>query len=326
MKASISHRFVHLARLIGLPLAAFEPLHDRARTLVRDLKAATADYPPLTEDIWFFPTLTWSDAAAVARYRRSLENKPAIHVVLRFDPPEDEVGRKILRDAFQTGGDEVSIWADTPELAAIFGEITGQWVRLIRMPFAAQPNAIKEAPPYLLYLGEARTDKGFPSLSRILHVLVEQCPYIHLRVQILADPNSDPCIASTTKELTERSPPQLQCIHGPLPTETFNCLMTGAAAVLCLHEPGIYRYRSAGIITQAISAGIPVIMRAGESAPMAMIQRNNCTDLCYIYGDTEDEIGAAIRSATAMTIRRRRHLDCRDDWDAPWLQRRHDSA
>jgi hypothetical protein len=323
IKSSIMSRISRLGHVAGLAFPRFEPLADRAHTMIRDLSRWVSATPSKPEDIWFFPTISWRDAIAILSFYRGLSTKPSLHMVLRFDPPDNQGGQSQLKNAVRGLPAKVGLWADTPELAKIYGEITGQVLHLIRMPFPSPADPSPRERPYLLYLGEARVDKGFQFLPRIAAGMQEHLPNADLIVQILNDPNGDPQIAAAAASLASLTSTQIKLLHGSLDSVCFTRLIADAGAVLCLHEPRTYRYRSAGIVTQAIAAGVPVIMRPGISAPYEMIKRNGCNDLLYLVEDGGNNDWKGVNQALDVTIRRRRTLDCIDLWNAPWLNLKH---
>ena len=318
LKASAFHRLRRLGQAAGLSLPTFEPLGDRAATLVRDLSRWAAKADVSADDLWFFPTVTWRDAIAVIAFHRTLASPPDLHIVLRFDPPDDKLAREQLKHAVGAAT-RLTLWADTPELAAAYADVCMRPLNQIRMPFPPHVVGPRPERPYLLYLGEARADKGFQFLPNIVEQVRAHLPDADLVVQMLADPNGSRETRMASQALADAQGPQLTLLHGPLSSEKFCGLISAAGAVLCLHDPQIYRYRSAGMVTQAVSAGVPVIMRRGISAPYTMITRNGCEDLVYfIEGDGARDC-ESLRLALRHTSRTARVLDCTDRWDAPWL-------
>jgi hypothetical protein len=317
--ASAFHRARAAGRVAGLHIPRFEPLAGRARRLAQELAQWACSISFQRDDKLFFPTITWRDAVAILEFYNTLNTLPELHIILRFDPPEAADARMQLRDAACKTSARLTLWADTPELAAIYKEITGRSLRLVRMPFFQSSEPAKAGHPYLLYLGEARADKGFLCLPYLADQLCKHLPDKDLVVQLLSDPNSNSAVTSAVNSLTQLEHPQIKLLHGPLNSSTFDKLICGAGAVLCLHDPETYRYRSAGIVTQAIAAGVPVIMRRGNSSPLSMIIRNACDDLVHFVDGNGARDWESIAQALDTQASVPRVLDCTSLWDAPWL-------
>ncbi|MBP2161873.1 MULTISPECIES: hypothetical protein [Asticcacaulis] len=295
----------------------YEPLHDRAADVIRDWARFVSQVSARRDDQWFFPTVTWCEAGHIARFARTSGQIGRVHVILRFDPPEAPTSCQWLKESF-AGLNDLELWADTPELAEAYQQIGVGKVRCARMPFPTL-TARPSPKPYVAFLGEARLDKGFQYLPAIIRQALTQTS-ADFHIQILPDPNRNPQVAAAIHEVRALAGERVTLMDGALATADYNTAMSQAAAILCLHDPGTYRFRSAGVVTQALSAGIPVIMQPGSSAPHTMISRNACTDIVALTGLNEAENVRAIRQCMAVKKRARRHLDVLDDWSAPWLQ------
>lgn len=263
----------------------FEPLHFRAKVLISNLNRWLMASPIRPDDHWFFPTITWSDALHIGLWFKALSTRPArADLVLRFDPPQAVDQKAAMRRALE-GIEGVFLWVDTPELADAYGSFLRKPINLIRMPFprivAATPSS---ATPYAIYLGESRRDKGFHHLPDFARHIEMSSTGANLFVQILGNSCKDSVVYRAKSALLASNSRQLHLIHGGLSTADYNRYLENAAAVICLYDSDAYKLRSAGIITQAVSAGIPVIMTPKPCAPLAMIERNNCEDLVFFYG------------------------------------------
>jgi glycosyltransferase involved in cell wall biosynthesis len=315
VKASIYHRVRLLLGEKMLP--HFEPLMLRSQSVVKDTIDIIRNAKPNIEDVLFFPTLNWCDIAALCQYsgKNPFLN---IHLVIRFDPPKQRKAQVLLKRLSRLRGN-VTFWADTPELVEVYQNIFECEIKLIRMPFdlskSNQPNVDK---PYIAYLGEAREDKGFDLLPDIIRLSDDLHLGCDFKVQILSDPNRSLAVFAAIDDLDVNKSSNLYIIHGALSRADYSKFMSHAAAILCLHRPEDYRLRSAGIVTQAVLAGVPLIMRTGECAPLAMLRRNGVLErVCFTTGEAKSTVEAI---AKALQVGRSSPavLDCVELWGAPW--------
>lgn len=219
-----------------------------------------------------------------------LDNGPALHFVLRFDPmpfeqddaPEWQAMRKNLaacRDKFSR---KVHFWADTQRLAIRYQRALNLRVALLPIPFSAAPlrSALKRTatsktrlragmrrPTVITYLGDARPEKGFGNLPSLVAALWEShVARGQLRFVIQANTNVDGGQGDTMQAiaaLAAYAPHQVELIrHAPSPQEYFNHL-ADSDIVLLAYEETAYHARSSGILVEALAAGKPVIVTAG---------------------------------------------------------------
>jgi hypothetical protein len=117
------------------------------------------------------------------------------------------------------------------------------------------------------YLGDARKEKGYQHLPSVIEALWND--YVKTgRVQfsIQSNYNTPSGEAETVvarAQLEALDPAAVEIVHGPLASDDYLHLLLSAHVVLAPYDRDSYYARSSGILAEALSAGIPVIVPAG---------------------------------------------------------------
>ncbi|OEO29661.1 hypothetical protein VW23_001860 [Devosia insulae DS-56] len=246
----------------------------------RELHAGLTAQAVRADDHVFIHTVAISELHAVIAALEAQPELPYIHVVLRRDADEpfvrDDpwggVGAAIERArATPQLRRKLCFYADTPQLADQYNAIIGSSeVAVLPVPHAlpATPAAERPARPplRLVYLGNARTEKGFHLLAAAMDELRET----HLstgRIQLIAQANApqsldQELIVNARRRLSSYSSEEVQLIDAQLSIAEFQALLFSADIVLLPYDARLYRRRSSGILVQAMVAGKPVVVPA----------------------------------------------------------------
>jgi glycosyltransferase involved in cell wall biosynthesis len=210
---------------------------------------------------------------------------PLFHLVLRRDPDEIDVREGPLGGIIgvfgRTAGspvlrDHLRFYADTQELAAQYDALSGQVpVQVVPIPHCLPEHmftgdalpALPDRPLAIVYLGNARREKGF----QLLPDLVDQLADAYLatgRARFILQSNvnfgaGEPGIAAAVRHLETYDPAHVTLVDEQMSVADFQALVLAADIILLPYDPELYASRSSGILMQALAAGCPVIVPAG---------------------------------------------------------------
>lgn len=210
------------------------------------------------------------------------EALPLIHVVFRRDAEEPSVAegptggvtaslRRLMssRSAIRT----IRLYADTDDLARQYAELVpGLTVGVVPVPHClplgeATATIRKPGPLRIVYLGDARDEKGFYLLADVVDTLAERLfPsgrgrfIFQANISVAGDSTAQ---AAARRRLAAYSPSEVELITEELPISTFHNLLNDADIVVLPYDPVPYARRSSGILVQALAAGRVVVVPAG---------------------------------------------------------------
>ncbi len=237
-------------------------------------------------DIVLIPTLSEIEMQGLQRFfqknRRS--SKASWHLVFRRniytgrEPDYDEQTEvnRLLEVSFNhfndnLGNNKVYFYTDTEKL-------TAQYNRLNATPFQTLPIPVSEtlksmsgrkqvkAPLRIIYLGDARKEKGYHLLPQVVQDLwadyVETGKIIFIFQSNFNIPDGEPEAAVARAQLEGYPKDKVQLVTEPLTTEGYNQLLLSGDICLLPYERDNYYARSSGIMVESLVAGIPVIVPA----------------------------------------------------------------
>lgn len=263
-----------LKRILRSPIRPrASPLPSIGRMLLEGL--VTLDAGP--GDHVLVHTLSHSELQAVVRVLPSMPQGIRIHLVLRRDAEEADVVSDAwggipaaLRQAVNSA--DVHLYADSTQLAAQYDALIGRsCVAVLPIPHclhAATPHRARSGGPLrLIYLGNARNEKGFDQLPELAWSL--RSWLAEGRVQLVAQSNvpvslEEATMARCIRELQRYPGDQVALIGSPLSMPAFQELLFSADIVLLPYRTECYRRRSSGILVQAGVAGKPTVVPANS--------------------------------------------------------------
>ncbi len=163
-------------------------------------------------------------------------------------------------------GVDVRFYTDTDELTAQY-ELLGVY------PFSTLPvpvDAPAEVPPptervlTIGYLGDARDEKGFQHLPRLVEAFAPR-PDERARVRFLFQanfnvPQGEPGSRYARSLLEQHDGDLIELVHGPFDSAEYNALLRRMDIVLIPYAAESYSARSSGVLMEALSAGKPVLI------------------------------------------------------------------
>lgn len=261
---------------------------ERAATIARDFADRLEemhDRHDLGEgDIVFIPTMAWPDLTGFVEFlsRREGKPKPIYAPLFRRNIfncyPRDytEQGYSVhpYRRAFaalQTVADgSVRVCTDTEPLTEQYRQVTDVPLATLPIPCPktrmARRKADDKKPVSLVYLGDARAEKGFDSLPMIAKSIRDGDlkGKFSIRTQLYFPPkSSDMQMIQAGEQLRRYDDDIVSIVEGSLNSEAYVSEIEKAGAILIAYDRQNYAARSSGIFMEAAAAGVPVIATAG---------------------------------------------------------------
>ena len=191
----------------------------------------------------------------------------------------------------QKAAGHVHFYTDTEELSRQYEALAGRPFRTLPIPHThAAPRGTvpifapaREAsgakmrlPPSLpktpagplriLCLGDARKEKGFHHLPAVLRGLWADCVATgRITWTIQANPaltDDEPEIRAAREQLRSLAGEAVVVLTEALTSEPYGRLLLSGDIILLPYDPAAYRWRSSGILVEALAAGIPPIVPA----------------------------------------------------------------
>ncbi len=255
----------------------------QAKQFAKDSARLLQTVAPEAGDILFFPTISPRDLDSLAGLSNAagFASKASWHFLFRRNiyvgRKSGYAGQEPALEGLRAVFDRVqnSRLADFSYFYTDTNELTSQYERLGLFRFHTLPiphthsasDCILHARPLrLTYLGDARTEKGFALLPRLIGSLEND--YLatgkaHFAVQCNYNiPGGEPKarLARTQLELV---PEFASLYRNPLTSEEYRRLLLSSDLLLLLYDPDNYYARSSGILVESLAAGIPVIVPSG---------------------------------------------------------------
>lgn len=216
-------------------------------------------------------------AEVIAISARSTSSRIRFHLVLRQDPNDGAqklfknllffMIRKCLKDRAQ-----VILYSDTVPLAAELKSIFVVNVLVLPIPFRI-PEGVRVISTnqfIVSYLGDARREKGFHLLPKIIESSIALGAKVLFEIQLNLQKaaQSDPLVVAASeqlKRLAASHQSRLRLHFGSLSDVAYYELLMTSSAVLIPYDPLAYRRRSSGIFAQAYRLGKICIVPSGTS-------------------------------------------------------------
>ncbi len=247
---------------------------ERSRQFVRDSSRLVQKLRLGAGDIALFSTVSLEEFAALRRAWPFAGPSSAArwHFLFRRDFALETGGATDrLREAFEPcaeldGRQNWHFWTDSEQLTALYSEATGQPFDTLPIPHTQLPMAASPAagPFRILFLGDARREKGFHHLPRIVKALTGNgCRRFEFLIQAhTAIPGGEPGIAESRAELARLSRLGVKLFDKPLESYDYRSLLASGQLSLLPYDSSAYAARSSGILSESLAAGIPAIVPA----------------------------------------------------------------
>ncbi len=121
---------------------------------------------------------------------------------------------------------------------------------------------------HLVYLGDARTEKGYLHLPQIVENLWDDylaTKKVKITIQSnLSIEGGEEGILAARLKLEQYSDNQVKIIKETMNTEEYYQLLASADLVIIPYDINSYKYRTSGVLTESLAAGKPVIVPANS--------------------------------------------------------------
>jgi len=213
---------------------------------------------------------------------RREEGLPSIHIVFRRDAEEPSVaqgpnggirGSLTRLSASPSAVATLRLYADTEDLARQYAALVpGLDIGAIPIPHClptseASDATRKEGPLRIVYLGDARHEKGFHLLPDLVDALADKL-FPEPRARFVLQGNisvagDSPGLSAARQRLAAYPPAHVELITEQLGVAAFHDLVRAADIVLLPYDRQAYARRSSGILIQALAAGRVVVVPSG---------------------------------------------------------------
>ncbi|MCS7027093.1 MAG: hypothetical protein NZV14_20040 [Bryobacteraceae bacterium] len=238
-------------------------------------------------DILFLPTTSAIELMGVSEVlrRRAPANAPSWHLLFRRDiyqGRETDYGaqdaqlnalRQVMAVASRKfGSHEVRFYTDTDELTAQHNRLGVFHFQTLPIPHTHTPRTVIKSrePLNVLYLGDARSEKGYHFIPNLIEDLWEE--YVapgKIRFCLQSNfniPQGEPAVVVARHRLellAAREPKAIELRKQALTSEQYKELLLSGDINLLLYDPRNYFARSSGILVEALSTAMPVVAPAG---------------------------------------------------------------
>jgi len=258
--------------------AEFEP-----GNLVFEISRAIRELRLTSRDQMFVHTAGWHQITRMStfltgRTRWEARDQPLFHILARYplswmDAEQRERLRTVLRGAARRPHvmERLRLLTDTDRLTDSFERAFGVPFRTVPIPFrhdvldAASGNSPRAGrPTRLVYLGDARREKGYHTLPDLAADLWStRGRDVELIIQSNFNmPGGEPGLAEARDRL--RAVPNVTLLTDPLESEDYYRVLAAADIVLAPYDPLAYGARSSGVLIEAMAAGKPVVSTRGS--------------------------------------------------------------
>lgn len=265
---------------IWLKLFKFQP-----KKFIFSLKQALNKIKISPEDHIFIHTLGIEQLEELLYYLESCDYSflPNYHIMLRRDIKDPlvtetkAIGLKGCLNGFYDSklwDNKVQFYTDTKELVERHNRLSPVKFTEIPVPFRQEklkPSKQfreKNQPIHIVYLGDARREKGYHLLPDVIAELWKD--YISTKkVKFTIQSNlnivgGETGILASRLELEKYPDEQVKLIKEAMDAEDYYQLLADADLMIIPYDVDSYRYRTSGVFTESLAAGKPVIIPANS--------------------------------------------------------------
>jgi glycosyltransferase involved in cell wall biosynthesis len=237
-------------------------------------------------DIVFIPTLSHVEMLGLLRYLKKDpgSTQATWHLLFRRNlysgrepdyAAQDEALRPIRNAFFQflenLPTHKVYFYTDTEELTAQYNRLLGvKRFKTLPIPHTYPPLECLQSdrrPLRVIYVGDARAEKGYHHLPRIVQDLwadyVETGKVIFVFQSNYNTPEGEPEAIVARSQLECYPKDKVILVKEPLSSEEYWKLLSSGDINLLLYDRDNYYARSSGIFIESLALGVPVIVPAG---------------------------------------------------------------
>ena len=234
-------------------------------------------------DLVLAPTLSENHLLGYVSWMRSFEpaSAPLFALYLMFpsgvelsEGREPQVGdpfqalfyKLALRRAAEPGA-PIHMFASGRQLAREFSELAGAPIEPHPIPIEAaarDPRRDGGPPTALLFVGDAKLDKGFAGVPNLADRLCGEFPGWRFVVHANPGAANGPALKALNRLSEEIAPrrPNLRVHAERLPRPAYLKLIAEADGFVSTYDPAVYARKSSGVVWEAIALGLPLLVPA----------------------------------------------------------------
>jgi glycosyltransferase involved in cell wall biosynthesis len=311
--------------------AAGEDSHEHlarsAERLAQTLDRIQRDEKWRDDDVLFFPYINLAEVMGLARWKRHAGITP--RTVLLFGRDLDEQGtdaalgartgatllRQALADLYACPGSErIRLFTDSDNLAEEHSQALRRRFQTVPIPvdpalFAPRPDRANNSIT-IVYLGDARTEKGYTRLPAIAYALKVELATGRVQMVVQSNfnvPRGEPGIAAARDFLS--TVPNVTVLPQPITDQQYNDYLSSADLIVLPYQVDRYISRTSGILAEAICAGVPAVVPQGTW--LADQVRRHGAGIIYDGLDPEGPARAVVEALATLDSLRSRAEDRR---------------
>lgn len=273
--------------------AAKWEIYGKRRTLRRQksfgevLSSVLQELDTSAQDILFMPTVSSVELEGWQQLAQSNFSKIActVHLLFRRDAEDFAETNRHIWNVFQKlcgqGGLRFRFYTDTEELSREYEARSGCHFITLPIPHT-EGNQIAAKSSYPLtvsYLGDAREEKGYQFLPRLIDFMEKRYPGEDRFCFCLQSNYSvfggELSVQTAVQEIKKRRDPKVRQIFEPLSETAYRALLENTDMELLLYAPEKYKARSSGIFAEAMAMGIPAIIPGDTWMSHQIIEARN---------------------------------------------------
>jgi glycosyltransferase involved in cell wall biosynthesis len=254
------------------------------KTIYRqDLVNLIAKYALTTADVMFFPNMNPREFVAVCEIIEYLEGRvPNMRLLFRrniFDGPPDRMKAcvqpsteiRLLRlifgrlEKYRVSG-KISFLTDSDRLKDEYEVLTSYEFKVLPVPFRhrmIKEKAVPDGPLRVIYLGNARSEKGFQYIPDLIERSLDYITTGRLEFVLQAVPDPEPVIHEAMEKL-KRYPTGVKLLTQPLSDEEYYDLLNSGHIMLIPYDARAYYSRTSCIFVESVISSTPFITFEGS--------------------------------------------------------------
>ena len=234
-------------------------------------------------DVVFLPTISHRDLLGLLDFFRAGQLSAGVswHFLFRRnlytgtleDSPDCREKVAEIRNAFQTfqaeiGERKVFFYTDSAELTWQYEQLGAFPFHTLSIPhtYSARDVPVRDGPLRVTYLGDARREKGYHLLPRIVGDLLQEGLAGKLRFVFQSNynvPGGEPEAVVARGQLESFPESMVSLYKQALSTADYKALLLSSDITILPYDRTNYGARSSGVLVESLAAGIPVIVPAG---------------------------------------------------------------
>lgn len=296
------------------PLFLLRPKSDPARAFADEIDRALRVGKIEPDDIVFVPNATAAELRGLALLRAKRSKKGDLHWAFLFRRPvfegyaedyqrQGEAARlhRLQFAALQRVAPDarLSFYTDTDELTEQYDRLGVYKFHTLPVPvdpaLAQRPKQAHD-PLVIGYIGDARDEKGFQHLPRLVDHL-DSDPATSGRVRFLLQsnfnvPDGEAETRHAKRILQHARPNLVELVEGPFDQKEYAALARRIDVLLIPYSSHQYSARSSGVLAEAVAAGVPAIAPARTSMA-ALVEPYRQAHLAAVFQSTRVRLIAA---------------------------------